>query len=74
MSRSESRGVSSDDFQVYLFLLIGSFCLLIATLFAGNAEMVLGATEASFYSTLGISFVLIVISGIFWISAAKKYK
>lgn len=59
------------DFQIYLFLIIGAFCLLIASLFAGNVEFVLGTTETSFYLTLFIAFILILIGGIFWISAAR---
>ncbi len=60
-----------EDLQVYLFLFIGSLCLLLASLFAGNVEWALGTTEMSFYSTILLSFVLIIIAGIFWISAAK---
>jgi len=63
-----------DDLQVYLFLFIGSLCLLLASLFAGNVEQVLGATPESFYGTIFISFVLILIAGIFWVSAAKLLK
>jgi len=60
------------DPQVYIFIVIGAFCLLIASLFAGNVEgNVLGATEFSFGMTLLISFALIIIGGIFWVSAAK---
>lgn len=59
------------DFQAYIFLVIGAFCLLIASLFAGNVEYVLGATDLSFGITLLISFVLILVGGIFWISAAR---
>jgi Mg2+ and Co2+ transporter CorA len=59
------------DIQTYIFLIVGAFCLLIASLFAGNVEFVLGTTENSFYLTLLISFILILIAGIFWISAAR---
>ncbi len=57
--------------QVYVFLVIGAICMLIASLFAGNAEWVLGTTTASFYGTLTIAFVLMLTAGIFWVSAAK---
>lgn len=60
------------DPQVYIFIVIGAFCLLIASLFAGNVEgNILGATDFSFSMTLLISFVLILVGGIFWVSAAK---
>jgi succinate-acetate transporter protein len=62
-----------DDQQVYLFIFIGSLCLLLATLFAGNVEWVYGATAASFYGTIFLSFILILIAGIFWVSAAKLF-
>lgn len=60
-----------EDHQVYLFLLIGALCMLLATLFAGNVEWALGTTQESFYGTLFLSFVMIVIAGIFWLSAAR---
>ncbi len=63
-----------DDIQPYVFLVIGAFCLLIASLFAGNVEWVLGATETSYYGTLAIAFVLILVAGIFWVSAARSLK
>jgi len=63
-----------EDLQVYVFLIIGAFCLLIASLFAGNVEFVLGTTETSYYGTLAISFFLILIAGIFWVSAARSLK
>jgi Mg2+ and Co2+ transporter CorA len=59
------------DLQAYIFIIIGAFCLLIASLFAGNVEFVLGTTQASYYLTLLIAFVLILIAGIFWVSAAR---
>ena len=60
-----------NDWQSYLFATIGAFCLLVAILFGGNVEYVLGTTETSFYLTLLIAFVLILVAGIFWISAAR---
>jgi NADH:ubiquinone oxidoreductase subunit 3 (subunit A) len=45
--------------------------MFLASLLAGNVEWVPGTTSSSFYGTLFVSFVLIVIAGIFWISAAK---
>lgn len=62
-----------DKQQVYLFIFIGALCLLIATLFAGNVEWALGATPVSFYGTVFLSFMLILIAGIFWVSAAKLF-
>ncbi|HDI06441.1 MAG TPA: hypothetical protein ENF39_00345 [Candidatus Aenigmarchaeota archaeon] len=64
----------SEDIQSYIFLVIGSVCLLIASLFAGNVEWVLGTTESSYYETLAIAFILILIAGIFWVSAARSLK
>jgi len=63
--------VMKEDLQVYLFLFIGSLCMFLASLLAGNVEWVPGTTSTSFYGTLFVSFVLIVIAGIFWISSAK---
>lgn len=63
-----------EDPQVYLFLAIGAICILIASLFAGNVEWVLGTTTFSYYGTLAIAFILILIGGIFWVSAARLLK
>ena len=60
-----------EDQQVYLFLVIGALCMLLATLFAGNVDWALGTTPESFYGTLFLSFVMILIAGIFWLSAAR---
>ena len=68
-------GVSfMEDAQGYLFVTIGAFCLLIAILFGGNVEFVLGTTQASYYLTLLIAFILILVAGIFWVSAARSVK
>jgi len=63
-----------EDAQGYLFVTIGAFCLLIAILFGGNVEFVLGTTQASYYLTLLIAFILILVAGIFWVSAARSVK
>jgi hypothetical protein len=63
--------IMREDLQVYLFLFVGSLCLLLASLFAGNVEWALGTTATSFYGTVFVSFILILIAGIFWVSAAK---
>ena len=53
------------------FWIIGAICIFIGVLIAGNVETtVLGATTTSIAMAYIISFVLILIGGMFWVSTA----
>lgn len=53
------------------FWIIGAICIFVGTLIAGGIDTsVLGATTTSVAMAYIISFVLILIGGMFWISTA----
>ncbi|MBN2203284.1 MAG: hypothetical protein JW700_03825 [Candidatus Aenigmarchaeota archaeon] len=53
------------------FWLIGAICVFVGALIAGSVDpSVLGATTMSVAIAYIISFVLILIGGMFWISTA----
>ena len=53
------------------FWIIGAICIFIGALIAGSVETtVLGATTTSVAMAYIISFVLILLGGMFWISTA----
>lgn len=54
------------------FWVIGSLCLLFAILVGSEAKLTAGleGTSTSFIVTLIISFVLILVGGLLWISVA----
>ena len=49
---------------------LGSVLLLLAVWIVQNLEMVVGVTEPSYLIALGISFVLILLAGLCWISVS----
>lgn len=51
------------------FWLVGSVCIFLGALIAGSIEPgVLGSTQLSIMISYIISFVLILVGGMFWIS------
>lgn len=53
------------------FWVIGAVCIFFGSLIAGNIEPeVLGATSSSVILSFVISFILILIGGMFWITTA----
>lgn len=58
------------DIHTHGLWLLGGVFMFIAALIAGNVEWVEGTTPASFWLSVALSFVLFLIAGICWISAA----
>jgi hypothetical protein len=57
--------------RAIIFWLIGAICVFIGALVAGTVDpSVLGATTSSVIISYTISFVLILLGGMFWISTA----
>jgi hypothetical protein len=53
------------------FWIIGAICIFVGSLIAGSIDpSVLGATTTSVAVSYIVSFVLILIGGMFWISTA----
>ncbi|MFC2143195.1 hypothetical protein ACFLQN_02245 [Candidatus Aenigmatarchaeota archaeon] len=62
------------DFYVHGLWILGSITMFLGAMIAGNVEWVDGTTTWSFGLAIIIAFVLILISGAFWISAAVNAK
>ena len=58
------------DFHVHGLWIIGTILMFVGALFAGNVENVEGTTAYSFWLSIIIAFVLILVAGMCWISAA----
>ena len=58
------------DFHVHGLWLLGTVLLFIGALIAGNIEWVEGTTEYSYLLSILIAFVLLLLTGMCWISAA----
>jgi len=59
------------DPRSIVFWIIGAICIFVGALIAGSVDpSVLGATTTSVAVSYIISFVLILIGGMFWISTA----
>lgn len=57
--------------RAIIFWLIGAICMFIGSLVAGTVDpSVLGATTSSVIISYTISFILILLGGMFWISTA----
>ena len=60
------------DYHVHGLWILGSVTGLVGSMLAGNVEWVEGTTEASFGISLLLAFLLILITGMCWISAATN--
>ncbi len=58
------------DFYVHGLWLLGSVTLFFGAMIAGNVEWIEGTTAWSFAIAVLLAFLLILIAGLFWISAA----
>ena len=59
------------DQRAIAFWVVGTICIFFGALIAGNVEPeALGATTESVVLAYVISFILLLLSGMFWISAA----
>jgi hypothetical protein len=62
--------INMADIRTILFWLIGTTCIFFGSLIAGSVEPVIGSSAASIVMAYGLSFMLIMIGGMFWISTA----
>ena len=59
------------NIRALMFWVIGSVCIFFGALIAGNIEPeIIGATTVSVILSYIISFILILIGGMFWITTA----
>ena len=59
------------DTRTIIFWIIGAICVFVGALVAGSVDpSVLGATTGSVLVSYVVSFVLILLGGMFWISTA----
>ena len=59
------------DSRTIVFWIIGSICVFVGSLLAGTVDpSVLGANTGSVLMTYLVSFILILLGGMFWISTA----
>jgi len=59
------------NWRAVVFWFVGTICVFFGALIAGNIDpSVLGATTFSVALAYIISFVLVLIGGVFWISTA----
>lgn len=61
---------SGFDFYVHGLWIIGAIFAILGAMIAGNLEWVTGTTEVSYAVSVLLAFVLILIAGMCWISAA----
>ena len=62
------------EFHVHGLWILGAVFLFIGSLIAGNIEWVEGTTEFSFAFSALLAFVMLLIAGMCWISAAVNAK
>ena len=58
------------EFYVHGLWILGAVFFFIASLIAGNIEWVEGTTAFSFWVSVLLAFVLFLVAGMCWISAA----
>ncbi len=56
--------------KLALFWIIGALSILLGAWIAGHLERVLGVTDASFYGTFFLAFLLVLFGGLAWIAVA----
>lgn len=67
----ETRGINMGlDFYVHGLWILGAVFLLVGGLFAGNLQWLEGTTAASMSLSVILTFVLFLLGGLFWVSAA----
>ena len=60
------------EFHVHGLWILGSIFFFLGSMIAGNVEWVEGTTTLSFEVSVLIAFVLFLIGGLMWISAAAN--
>ncbi|MFH0832925.1 MAG: hypothetical protein V1900_04350 [Candidatus Aenigmatarchaeota archaeon] len=58
------------DFHVHGLWILGSIFLFIGCLIASNIEWVVGTTDFSFWFSVILAFVMLLVAGMLWISAS----
>ena len=58
------------DIRTIVFWLIGTVCVFFGALIAGSVSPVVGSTQVSIMMAYALSFILIMLGGMFWISTA----
>jgi len=58
------------DIRTLVFWLIGTICIFFGALIAGSVEPVVGSTTVSIVMAYSLSFILVLLGGMFWISTA----
>ena len=58
------------NWKIVAFWILGTFCILFASMISGKLERGLGVDETGFYLALLISFVLFLLGGLLWIAVA----
>ncbi len=62
------------DPMVHGFWVLGSVFLAVSMLIFGNIEFVEGTTQFSYWFSVILAFVLLLLAGLLWISAAVNAK
>ena len=62
------------DIRTIIFWLIGTTCIFFGAMIAGSVEPVVGSSAVSMTMAYGLSFILIMIGGMFWISTAVMHR
>ncbi len=58
------------DTRTIVFWLTGTICVFFGSLIAGSIEPVIGSSTASIVMAYALSFILVLLGGMFWISTA----
>jgi len=58
------------DSMVHGFWIIGAVFLSVSMLIFGNIEFVEGTTQFSYWFSVALAFILVIATGLLWISAA----
>ena len=66
--------MSKRNWKIVTFWVLGSICILFASMIAGHLEKGLGVSDLGFTLALLISFVLFLVGGLLWISVAVAVK
>jgi hypothetical protein len=62
------------NIKIMIFWVLGAVAILIGSMIAGRIQMGLGVSDLGFFFALLVSFVLILIGGLLWISVAIATK
>ena len=66
--------MTKKNWKIVTFWVIGSFCILMASMISGHLERGLGVSDISFGLALLVAFVLFMVGGLIWISVSIAVK